>query len=118
MENTVYISSVDKQETKIKGYSKLLFEIFDKKGKTDVFSTSTMSNYNLDKYIMDATEVLGTNSVFKNQFGVVLKPLSIIKDDQGYIVGLSNKNGLLLKNEVQQQKFTSQTIDNETMAEM
>ncbi len=101
MESTVYISNVDKQETKIRGYSKLLFEIYDKKGETDAFSTSTMSDYNLEKYIADANKVLDSESIFKHKFGVNLKPLTIIKDDAGNIVGLSRKNGILFKNEVQ-----------------
>lgn len=107
MENTVYISDVDKKESKIKGYSKLLFKIYDKNGETDLFSTSTMSDYNLEKYIEDASKVLETKSIFKNKFGVTLKSLTTIKDDKENIVGLSRKTGTLLKSEVKQKDFVA-----------
>ncbi len=110
MENIVYISNIDKQETKIKGYSKLLFEIYDKKGETDVFSTSTMSDYSLERYINEANKVLETNSFFKNKFGVNLKAFKTIQDDKNNIVGLARQNGILLKNEVKQMELDS---DNE-----
>lgn len=105
MENTVFISNVDKQEAKIKGYSKLRFEIYDKNGETDVFCTSTMSDYHADKYLLDANKVLGIESPFKNKFGVYLISLEQVKDDDKNLVGLKCKNGILLKNEVQQKTF-------------
>ncbi|NCB48042.1 MAG: hypothetical protein EOM55_00200 [Clostridia bacterium] len=83
-------------------FSKLVISIFDKDNKTSNFSTSLMTKYNTEKYEKQALELLGFKNWFDITYGTLFPQLTVLtdSDNEGEIVGLACKNGLLLKNEV------------------
>ena len=101
MDSKVFIYNVENISTKIKGFSKINFYLYDKDNNKFVFSTSSMSDYNAKKYESDALKMLDYQSWFSLINSTYIKDFKPIIDDKNFIAGLICDNGILLRNEVQ-----------------
>lgn len=99
MEREVYVSAI--RQENVGKLAKIVVDVFDKFGQTAVFSSSSMSKYNAEKYMATMLKLSGKDSWFKVFFG--LSPFEFcatMDEEQNEIVALSNDQATLFKNEI------------------
>lgn len=100
MDKNVFISKATYIPTKVKGFCKLKFDLFNRDNEKSSFYTSTMTDYLAKKYEKDALKLLGQKSWFDMVYGIDPEEFTPILGDDKTIVGLKGDKALLLRNEV------------------
>ena len=99
-----FVSNVEFVPSKLDGFSKLNFYLFDKGKNNALFTTSSMTDYNAKKYEKDALNLMGCKDWLSMIYSPYVTAFTPIFDEKHTIVGLMCSNGVLLKNEVKSNK--------------